>query len=139
MSEYLTGLMLASLLSPPYIAAVVNIPVLSRQFLKHLVEENMLKFFVVVKVCETRQLYLTVTHHHVSPPPLIVTCPPSVRVGEVVKVKLSFTNPLPSSISHSVFTVQAQDLCPHREVAHRSACTRTHTSHSFPSYLLPTP
>lgn len=102
-------------------AALVKIPVLSRQFLKHLVEENMLKFSLVVKVRETRQLYLTVTHHHVSLPPLTLTCPHTVRVGERVRVKLSFNNPLLSSISRSVFSVQAQGLSPHKEIAHRSA------------------
>ena len=92
---------------------------LARQFLRHLVEENVLGFFIVIKVRETKQMYLTVTHHQLTTPPLTLTCPHTVRVGETVRVKLSFINPLPSTITHPVFTLQAQQLCLHKELAYR--------------------
>ena len=79
----------------------------------------MLEFFIVAKVRETQQMYLSITHHQMTPPTLILSCQSSVRVGETVTLRISFTNPLPSTITHTLFTVQAQQLCTHKEIAYR--------------------
>lgn len=106
-------------------AASVRLPVGKGQYQRHLREQNLLKFFVVAKIRETKQLFLYVCYHQLQTPSLVVRAPSLVRVGEVVRVRVLFTNPLPASLLHVVVTVQAGALGSYHEVAYRS------DTHSF--------
>ena len=100
-------------------AATVNLPVSSRQYLRHLQEQNILKFFIVAKIRETKQLFFIGCYHQLQQLPMLIKSPQTVKVGEVVRVTLSFRNSLSFSLSHILFLLQVQTLCNHKEVAYR--------------------
>ena len=79
----------------------------------------MLKIFVVSKTRETHQLLLITQYHKLHSPPLIIRVPESVKLGEIVRANVMFSNPLLSSLSHMVFTIQAQGLCTRKEIPYR--------------------
>lgn len=87
--------------------------------MKVLTEQCILQFFLVAKVRESKQLYLKLHNFQLCPPSLDVECPASVTEGGTVKVKLKFKNVLFISLSRLLFLVQAQGLCPQRELIYR--------------------
>ena len=87
--------------------------------MKVLTEQCLLQFFLVAKVRESKQLYLKPHNFQLCPPRLEVECPASINEGSNVKVKLKFKNVLFTSLSRLLFLVQAQGLCPQREIVYR--------------------
>ena len=142
------GVLLPSFLpSLPSSGAAVSLPIEARKYLKVLVEQSLLQFFVVVRVRENKQLFIKVgslnntalplpsSSPHLTttlPPPshqvhnfqlgvpqLEVDCPPVVTVGRVVRVRVKFHNVLLCSLSRVLFLVQGQSLLPQRELSHK--------------------
>ena len=115
--------------------ATVNLPIEAKKYMRSLVEQAMLQFFVAVKVRETKQLFLKVSHCVVLPlscqhqsqaetiqlglPKLNVQCPAQVTLGKTFRVRISFTNILHRSLTRVLFLVQAQALCTQRELSHK--------------------
>ena len=107
---------------PPNLAdASVQLSVGRGKYQRHLRQENLLRFFVVAKIRETKQLFLFVRYHQLRTPSLVVRAPSSVGVGEVARVRVIFTNPLPASLMHVVVAVQAGAFGSYHEVAYRLA------------------
>lgn len=52
-------------------------------------------------------------------PALQIQCPSEVPHGKIFRVKISFTNVLHRSLTRVLFLVQAQALCPQRELSHK--------------------
>ena len=82
--------------------------------------------------------------HHYQPqlPSVEVSCEECpVTVGKVTRVKLSFWNILARSLSRLLFLVQAQGLCPQRELAYRLVATdhRQGSTGSTTVYILSQP
>lgn len=118
----------------------MSLPIEARKYLKVLVEQSLLQFFVVVRVRENKQLFIKVScaipppspPSHYYPPPLHqvhnfqlgvpkleVDCPPVVMVGRVVRVRVKFYNVLLCSLSRVLFLIQGQSLLPQRELSHK--------------------
>ena len=122
----------------------MSLPIEAKKYLKVLVEQSLLQFFVVVRVRESKQLFIKVSslnnnilsllllpsHYHPPPfhqvhnfqlgvPQLEVDCPPVVTVGRVVRVRVKFHNVLLCSLSRVLFLVQGQSLLPQRELSHK--------------------
>jgi hypothetical protein len=101
-------------------SASVGVPMEAKQYARHLVEQCMMQFFVAVKARETGQLFLKVHHYQPQLPSVEVSCEECpVTVGKVTRVRLSFRNVLARSLSRLLFLVQAQGLCPQKELAYR--------------------
>lgn len=99
--------------------ATAELPVRGKQCVRHITEQNMLKIFIVSKTRETHQLLLITQYHKLHSPPLIIRVPESVKLGEIVRANVMFSNPLLSSLSHMVFTIQALGLCTRKEIPYR--------------------
>lgn len=99
--------------------STVTLPIAAKSYMRVLTEQCLLQFFLVTKVRESKQLYLKLHNFQLCPPRLEVECPASVDEGSTVKVKLKFKNVLFISLSRMLFLVQAQGLCPLREIVHR--------------------
>ena len=124
----------------------MSLPIEAKKYLKVLVEQSLLQFFVVVRVRESKQLFIKVSslnnivlpllllllpsHYHPPPfhqvhnfqlgvPQLEVDCPPVVTVGRVVRVRVKFHNMLLCSLSRVLFLVQGQSLLPQRELSQK--------------------
>ena len=118
-SVRMSGLLL---MHATHTAASVSLPIEAKKYLKALTEQCLLQFFVAVKVRESRQLFLDLQTLQLVIPEVEILCPSSIVRGEMVRVKLRFKNTLPYSLSRVLFLVQAQGLCPQREMSQR--CVR---------------
>lgn len=52
-------------------------------------------------------------------PELQIQCPSAITEGSTFKLKISFCNILHRSLTRVLFLVQAQALCPQRELSHK--------------------
>ncbi|KAL5489676.1 hypothetical protein EMCRGX_G018794 [Ephydatia muelleri] len=123
---YYTGAAVKNFMSMEFAGVVapgkdstVTLPIAAKSYMKVLTEQCLLQFFLVAKVRESKQLYLKPHNFQLCPPRLEVECPASINEGSNVKVKLKFKNVLFTSLSRLLFLVQAQGLCPQREIVYR--------------------
>nr|WVH01987.1 protein-glutamine gamma-glutamyltransferase K-like isoform X6 [Halisarca dujardinii] len=101
--------------------ASVSLPIESKKYLKHLVEQAMLQFFVIITVKETQQVFIKLHNFRFLLPDVEVVCPPFMALGSSLRVKLRWKNPLQTALSRVAFLVQAKGLCSTRELS----CKRT--------------
>ena len=101
------------------IAATVDLPIASKQYIRSLFEQNMLKFFIMAKARETQQLFVVLRYHQLKSPPLAIKVPRIINQRALTRATLTFTNYFPFSLTHIIFDIGGQSLCVHKEVAYR--------------------
>ncbi len=105
---------------PPHTDATVELPVSSKLCARHSNEQRILRLFMLAKARETQQLFVISRYHTLNLPKLAVTFRTDgggVRVGEAVRVQVTYRNVLPSSLSHALFTIEGLGV--HKEISYR--------------------
>ena len=103
-----------------YTDATVELPISSKLCVRHSNEQRVLRLFILAKARETHQLFIISRYHTMNMPKLTVTfCTGGggVRVGEEMRVQVTYRNILPSSLSHALFTIEGLGI--HKEISYR--------------------
>ena len=99
--------------------ASVSLPIEAKKYVKHLTEQAMLQFFVIVTVKETQQVFIKLHNFRLRLPDIEIVCPPCLTLGATVRAKLKFKNPLQTSLTRVNFLVQGRGLCSMRELSYK--------------------
>ena len=100
--------------------ASVSLPIEGKKYMRHLVPQAMLQFFVCVQARENSQMFIRLHDFSLTLPKLKVTCTPQkVALGQSARVRLEFKNPLASSLTRIVFLVCGSGLCKQKELSYK--------------------
>ena len=88
--------------------------------MRHLVAQAMLQFFVCVQARENAQMFIRLHAFVLSLPRLQVTClQHDVVLGQSIRIRLEFKNPLASSLSRIIFHICGSGLCKQKELSYK--------------------
>ena len=100
--------------------ASVSLPIEGKKYMRHLVAQAMLQFFVCVQARENAQMFMRLHAFVLSLPRLQVTClQHNVSLGQSVRVRLEFKNPLANSLSRIIFHICGSGLCKQKELSYK--------------------
>ena len=100
--------------------ASVSLPIEGKKYMRHLVAQAMLQFFVCVQARENAQMFIRLHTFVLSLPRLQVTClQKDVPLGQSTRVRLEFKNPLNNSLSRIIFHVCGSGLCKQKELSYK--------------------
>lgn len=88
----------------------VKMEVAVKEYLNKLVDLCNIKISCMAQVMETKQFHCASDDFRLLKPELDVDVPMQVQVGEPYCVTVSFTNPLPTSLTNAVFTLEGAGL-----------------------------
>ena len=100
--------------------ASVSLPIEGKKYMRHLVAQAMLQFFVCIQARENAQMYVRLHTFVLSLPKLQVTCSQNdIPLGQSTRVRLEFKNPLSNSLSRIIFHVCGSGLCKQKELSYK--------------------
>eukprot|EP00058_Branchiostoma_floridae_P017392 XP_002602880.1 hypothetical protein BRAFLDRAFT_103263 [Branchiostoma floridae] len=81
-----------------------------REYLDKLVEQAMVKVFVLAHVDTTKQVWAGQDDIRLLSPDLVITAPSEMTVGQQSVVRVEFTNPLDVKLTQAVFRIEGPGL-----------------------------
>ena len=110
--------------------ASVSLPIEGKKYMRHLVAQAMLQFFVCVQARENAQMFIRLHSFVLSLPKLLVSCSQNnVPLGQSTRIRLEFKNPLTNSLSRIIFHVCGSGLCKQKELSYK------YEPHHLQSYI----
>jgi len=117
---YLIKLNVRNVFSLNFSDASVSLPIEGKKYMRHLVAQAMLQFFVCIQARENAQMYISLHTFVLSLPKLQVTSSQdNVPLGQSIRVRLEFKNPLNNSLSRIIFHVCGSGLCKQKELSYK--------------------
>ncbi|XP_066288396.1 protein-glutamine gamma-glutamyltransferase K-like [Branchiostoma lanceolatum] len=89
-----------------------------KEYLDKLVEQAIIKVFVMAHVDTTKQVYVGEHDFRLVSPDLILKAPSEMTVGQQSNVTVEFTNPLDVKLSQAVFRMEGPGLQKPRTIPH---------------------
>lgn len=104
-SEKLNGVAI-----PPGQKKDVVVTVTARDYERHLKDGCMLSVSCLAKVTETEQIFVDIEEMRLRKPHLQIKSPATVKLGDELEIQLSFTNPMPSTLTKCYLEVECPGI-----------------------------
>ncbi|VDI05733.1 transglutaminase 1 [Mytilus galloprovincialis] len=89
---------------------VISMKVTFNEYLPQLVEQCHMKMSCMCRVLETKHTYVHQDTFRLLKPDILIKAPATGKIGQLIKANVSFTNPLPCTLTHCTLTVEGPGL-----------------------------
>lgn len=89
---------------------VISVKVTFNEYLPQLVEQCHMKMSCMCRVLETKHTYVHQDTFRLLKPDILIKAPATGKIGQLIKANVSFTNPLPCTLTYCTLTVEGPGL-----------------------------